>query len=63
MTPLQLRAWRARLEMTQPQAAKALSVPVGTYRQWEQGRRTMSNVIELATKWVEGELRISDDVA
>ena len=32
-----LRAWRARLALSQPAAARALGVPIGTYRGWEQG--------------------------
>lgn len=32
------RALRVRLGMTQPEMAAALSVPLGTWRNWEQGR-------------------------
>ena len=35
-----LRAWRQGQAMTQTEAAKFLKVPIGTYRDWEQGRRT-----------------------
>jgi hypothetical protein len=35
-----LRAWRAGRAMKQTEAAKFLKVPIGTYRDWEQGRRT-----------------------
>jgi|SRR5262249_51768996 len=35
-----LRAWRAGRGMRQTEAAKFLKVPIGTYRDWEQGRRT-----------------------
>jgi hypothetical protein len=34
-----LREWRGREVLTQCGAAKSLSVPIGTYRDWEQGRR------------------------
>lgn len=33
-----LRAWRAARELTQASAAERLGIPVGTYRDWEQGR-------------------------
>ncbi|MGE8131486.1 helix-turn-helix domain-containing protein [Methylobacterium sp. NPDC080182] len=32
------RALRVRLGMTQPEIAAALSIPLGTWRNWEQGR-------------------------
>jgi hypothetical protein len=35
-----LRAWRGSRAMRQTEAAKFLKVPIGTYRDWEQGRRT-----------------------
>lgn len=34
----QLRAWRAARQLAQAQAAAALGTPVGTLRDWEQGR-------------------------
>lgn len=33
-----LRAWREKKGCTQLAAAAMLGVPVGTYRDWEQGR-------------------------
>ena len=38
-----LKAWRARLGITQEQAAFTLSVSVYTYVSWENGRRTPKN--------------------
>lgn len=35
-----IRALRTRLDMTQPQFADALRVPLATLRNWEQGRVT-----------------------
>lgn len=40
--PELLRTWRARLGLTQDRAAAALDVPIGTLRDWEQGRRAPS---------------------
>jgi len=34
-----LHEGRTRAGLSQPRAAAALGVPVGTYRSWEQGRR------------------------
>lgn len=35
------RSLRVRLGMTQPEMAAALSIPLGTWRNWEQGRVTL----------------------
>lgn len=50
MTPETLKSWRARLGFTQASAAEALGVPVGTYRDWEQGRwaETLPRYLALA---------------
>ena len=37
-TPKLLKAWRKKKGCTQIEAAALLGVPVGTYRDWEQGR-------------------------
>ena len=50
MTPDDLQTWRKRLKLSQPEAAQALNVPIGTYRQWEHGRRRLPHFIELALK-------------
>lgn len=51
-TPSLLRAWRARDGLTQVQAAAALGVPLGTYRDWEQGAKppTHPSLIHLAVE-------------
>jgi DNA-binding transcriptional regulator YiaG len=33
-----LYAWRQKQELTQQQAATKIGAPIGTYRDWEQGR-------------------------
>ncbi len=33
---VEIRAWRASLGLSQPQAAELLGIPVGTLRGWEQ---------------------------
>jgi DNA-binding transcriptional regulator YiaG len=35
----ELRQWRERVGLSQPNAAAFLGVPLGTFRQWEQRRR------------------------
>ena len=37
MTPADLRAWRAAMGYTQPQAAQALGVSLRTVKSWEAG--------------------------
>ena len=37
MTPADLRAWRAAMGYTQPQAAQALGVSLRTVKAWEAG--------------------------
>jgi DNA-binding transcriptional regulator YiaG len=34
-----LKRWRKRMKLTQDQARLHLAVPIGTYRNWEQGRK------------------------
>lgn len=34
----QLRKWRDAAQLTQEQAAAQIGTPLGTYRDWEQGR-------------------------
>lgn len=38
MTPRQLKNFRKRLGMSQNKLADTLGVPIGTLRNWEQGR-------------------------
>jgi transcriptional regulator with XRE-family HTH domain len=48
-----LRSLRARLGMSQPQAAERAEMSLGVYRQYEQGRREprYSALVRLATGW------------
>lgn len=57
--PPDVRAIRARLKLTQPAFAKRFGLPVGTVRDWEQGRavpdqaaRVLLRVIEAAPETV-----------
>lgn len=43
-----LKDWRARKNLSQVEAARILSVPVGTYRNWEQDRHIPTDVVKLA---------------
>ena len=50
MTPEDLIAWRkAEGYRSRQDAADALGVPFPTYRAWEQGKRRLSPLLELAT--------------
>lgn len=53
MTARALLMWRHRLGLSQSQAAKALNVPLGTYRNWEQGIRRIPGPVELLCRYVE----------
>ena len=44
MTPADLRTWRG--SRTQHAAARILAAPVGTYRNWEHGRRKIPHWVE-----------------
>lgn len=57
MTAAQFKRWRKRLGFSQPQAAKALGVHVGTLRNWEYGRRKVSTLVEKLCAAVENENR------
>jgi DNA-binding transcriptional regulator YiaG len=50
MTPADLAAWRNGLGLTQPEAARVLNTPLGTYRRWEQGTRRIPGIVAVATK-------------
>lgn len=49
MSPADLKAWRAALELSQAGAAQALGVPVRSYEQWETGRRRCPALLDRAT--------------
>jgi DNA-binding transcriptional regulator YiaG len=53
MTPDELRARRKRLGLSQPETARALQVPLGTLRNWEQGHRRIPDVVDVALEAVE----------
>lgn len=49
MTPAEIKAWREARHLDQLQFSQALGVPLGTIRDWEQGRsRTHDNLLVLA---------------
>lgn len=50
MTPDQLRAVRAKLNLTQPELAKALGVTTDAVARWEGGRSPIRRVVALAVK-------------
>ncbi|MBR0663274.1 helix-turn-helix domain-containing protein [Roseomonas hellenica] len=59
-TPVDVKALRARLGLTQPEFAERYGVPVGSLRDWEQARtapdgaaRTLLAVIESSPRAVE----------
>lgn len=53
MTADELSAWRKRMGWTQEQAAKALNTPIGTYRNWEQGRFPAPGLVDAACRELE----------
>ena len=55
MTPADLTAWRNRLGLSQSGAAARLNTPVDTYQNWEQGRRRIPGVVEVAMQAVSKE--------
>lgn len=48
MTPADLRAWRAAMGYTQPQAAQALGVSLRTIKAWEGGETAVPAIVPLA---------------
>lgn len=49
-----LRAWRKRLDLTRPQAAKLLKISPRTYEAWEDGRSLRhAHLMELALRELE----------
>lgn len=53
MTPADLSAWRERMGLSQPQAAKRLALPIGTYRNYEQGRTAIPGPVADLSAYVE----------
>lgn len=52
MTAQQLARWRAGLSLTQREAAEALGLSLRQYARLEAGDSPVSQVIELACKWI-----------
>lgn len=50
MTAVEFKAWRARLQLTQADAAEALAVSKRAVEQWEAGANPIMYVVKLATR-------------
>lgn len=48
MTPAQLRAWRARLSLSQREAAAALGLSMRGYQNYESGEHAIPKPVALA---------------
>jgi DNA-binding XRE family transcriptional regulator len=53
LEPEDLKAWRARNELTQQAAADALGISRRTYVAYEQGESTIPIVVEYACNWLD----------
>jgi DNA-binding transcriptional regulator YiaG len=53
MTPIEMKAWRKRLKLSQEKAAAALGVNRATLAKWETGKLPISRVVALACRAVE----------
>jgi len=53
MTRKDLKAWRARLGITQEAAAELIGVSLDTIRRMEQGRSSIGHPLELACRYIE----------
>ena len=56
MIPADLKAWRQRHGYDQPAAAAALRTPLGTYRNWEQGRGPIPEIVGALCEALDGDL-------
>lgn len=54
-TPPDVRALRARLKLTQPAFAKRFGLPVGTVRDWEQGRAAPDQAARVLLRVIEAD--------
>lgn len=52
MTPEELRKWREKHKLSQPELAELLSVDPMTISRWERGKRTMPPFLHIALKWL-----------
>jgi len=48
MTPENIKKWRDRLGLSQPQMARYIGIPESTYIKWETGRREPPAIAERA---------------
>lgn len=46
--PEKLKQWRKKKKLTQDEGAAHLNVTLGTYRNWEQGRKPPSDELKLS---------------
>lgn len=53
--PPDVRAIRARLKLSQPAFARAFGLPVGTVRDWEQGRAVPDQAARVLLRVIERE--------
>jgi putative transcriptional regulator len=54
-TPPDVRAIRTRLKLTQPAFARRFGLPVGTVRDWEQGRAVPDQAARVLLRVIERE--------
>jgi putative transcriptional regulator len=54
-TPPDVRALRVRLKLTQPAFAKRFGLPVGTVRDWEQGRAAPDQAARVLLRVIEAD--------
>ena len=59
MTPADLSAWQARLDLSQVEAARLLGHPPATYRNWIHGRREIPGSIPLLCGYLERDPALS----
>ena len=50
--PEKLKAWRARRNLSQSQAAPVLGIPIDTLQNWEQGRNEPSILAKVALELI-----------
>lgn len=54
-SPADLRTFRLSRNLSQPEVAELLNTPVGTWKNWEQGRTVPPGCLSLALDHVEWE--------
>lgn len=53
MVGAELKQRRESLELSQPEMARCLMTSLDTYQNWEQNRRRIPNVVEVALRYIE----------